>query len=118
MGWRWSLLEALWAASAMFFIMLFFLPETSHDHILYQRARRLRRLTGAKCFKSRGGRDQSSLRFRQVIFEALISKSSGLYRRNQSLTYHRAHGDYDKGSGHDFYPNLHVNCVRRVLLVF
>ncbi|KAF9871075.1 putative benomyl methotrexate resistance protein [Colletotrichum karsti] len=72
MGWRWSLLEALWAASVMFLVMLFLLPETSHDHILLKRAQRLRRITGDDRLMSQSELDEAKLKFREVMVEALI----------------------------------------------
>ncbi|KAL0930467.1 major facilitator superfamily transporter [Colletotrichum truncatum] len=72
MGWRWSLLEALWAASFMFVIMLFFLPETSQDHILLRRAQRLRRLTGDERLMSKSEMNEAKLKFREVVGEALF----------------------------------------------
>lgn len=49
-GWRWSLLEILWAAAPITVLMLVSLPETSGPAILLRRARRLRALTGSDRF--------------------------------------------------------------------
>lgn len=51
-GWRWSLLEILWAAAPVAVIMLAFLPETSTPNILLRRAKRLRKLTGSNRFQA------------------------------------------------------------------
>ncbi|KAJ2972472.1 hypothetical protein NUW58_g9179 [Xylaria curta] len=45
LGWRWSLLEILFAGSAILPVMFIFLPETSSATLLLRRAERLRRLT-------------------------------------------------------------------------
>jgi DHA1 family multidrug resistance protein-like MFS transporter len=72
MGWRWSLLEVIWAASPMFLAMFFFLPETSAPNILLRRARRLRRLTGNDRFMSQSEIDQRNLKTSAVLADALI----------------------------------------------
>lgn len=46
MNWRWSLYETIWAAVPVLVLMLLFLPETSSEAILLQRAQRLSKLTG------------------------------------------------------------------------
>lgn len=74
MGWRWSMLEALWAACALFLVILFLLPETSHDHILLKRAQRIRRLTRDDRYVSEGELSQAKLTASQVVGEALIRK--------------------------------------------
>ena len=51
-GWRWSLLEILWAAAPCAVLMLAFLPETSIPNILLRRAKRLRQLTGSSRFQA------------------------------------------------------------------
>ncbi|CAK7245472.1 MAG: hypothetical protein STHCBS139747_007055 [Sporothrix thermara] len=51
-GWRWSMLEILWAAVPCTLVMLAFLPETSTPTILLRRARRLRRVTGSDRFRA------------------------------------------------------------------
>lgn len=72
MGWRWSLLEVIWAASPMFLAMFFFLPETSSANILLRRARRLRKLTGNDRFMSQSEIDQRNLKTSAVLIDALI----------------------------------------------
>lgn len=51
-GWRWSMLEILWAAVPCTIVMLLFLPETSAPNILLRRARRLRKATGSDRFRA------------------------------------------------------------------
>ncbi|CAK7203461.1 hypothetical protein SEUCBS139899_006195 [Sporothrix eucalyptigena] len=51
-GWRWSMLEILWAAVPCTIVMLAFLPETSAPNILLRRARRLRKATGSDRFRA------------------------------------------------------------------
>lgn len=72
MGWRWSLLEIIWAASAIFLVMFCFLPETSMSTILLRRAQRLRKLTGDDRFMSQSEIDQRNLKTSAVIVDALI----------------------------------------------
>lgn len=72
MGWRWSLLEVIWAASPVFLAMFFFLPETSTPNILYRRAQRLRKLTGDKRFMSQSEIDQRDMKTSAVLVDALI----------------------------------------------
>ncbi|KAI1090377.1 major facilitator superfamily transporter [Rostrohypoxylon terebratum] len=72
MGWRWSLLEIIWAASPVFLAMFTFLPETSTPNLLLRRAQRLRKLTGDGRFMSQSEMDQRNLDKRAVIIDALI----------------------------------------------
>lgn len=46
MHWRWSLFETIWASVPVLVLMFLFLPETSSEGILFQRAQRLSKLTG------------------------------------------------------------------------
>ncbi|KAI1881203.1 hypothetical protein JX265_000029 [Neoarthrinium moseri] len=72
MGWRWSLLEIIWAAAPVFIAMFLFLPETSTPTLLLQRAQRLRKLTGSDRFMSQSEIDQQNLDKRAVVIDALI----------------------------------------------
>lgn len=72
MGWRWSLLEVIWAASPMFLAMFMFLPETSTPNILLRRAQRLRKLTGDQRFMSQSEIDQRNMKTSTIIVDALI----------------------------------------------
>ena len=72
MGWRWSLLEVIWAASPIFLVMFVFLPETSTPNILLRRAQRLRKLTGNPRFMSQSEIDQRNLKPSTVLVDALI----------------------------------------------
>ncbi|ORY65023.1 major facilitator superfamily domain-containing protein [Pseudomassariella vexata] len=71
-GWRWSLLEVLWASIPIFIVMFLFLPETSTPNLLLRRAERLRKLTGSNRFMSQSEIDQRDLDRRAVIVDALI----------------------------------------------
>ncbi|KAI0409576.1 major facilitator superfamily transporter [Xylaria palmicola] len=62
LGWRWSLLEILFAGSAILPVMFVFLPETSSATILLRRAERLRKLTGNPALMS----------YRDIFVDALI----------------------------------------------
>jgi DHA1 family multidrug resistance protein-like MFS transporter len=70
-NWRWSSWEMLWLSAPVLIGMFCFVPETSHSTILLRRAQRLRACTGQTCFRSHGEIDQSKLRARDVVFEAL-----------------------------------------------
>ncbi|TGJ85091.1 hypothetical protein E0Z10_g3704 [Xylaria hypoxylon] len=72
LGWRWSLLEILFAGSVIFPVMFTFLPETSPATILLQRAQRLRRLTGNPAFMSQSEIDQQGMSSRAIFLDALI----------------------------------------------
>ncbi|KAK5710999.1 hypothetical protein LTR17_018612 [Elasticomyces elasticus] len=70
-GWRWGAWEVLWTSGPVLVLLIFFLPETSHDAILLRRARRLRQAT------NRDFRSQSEVAFasqtkRQIASDALI----------------------------------------------
>ncbi|KAK7414420.1 hypothetical protein QQX98_006698 [Neonectria punicea] len=69
-GWRWSLWEIVWIACPAF-VMLLLLPETSAAAILYQRAKRLRRMTGDPRFKSPS--EVEGRPFRQVLYDAFVA---------------------------------------------
>jgi MFS transporter, DHA1 family, multidrug resistance protein len=71
-GWRWSLLEILWASAPIFVAMFFLLPETSQSYILLHRARRLRKLTGDNRFMSQSEINQRNLKPSAVLMDALI----------------------------------------------
>jgi DHA1 family multidrug resistance protein-like MFS transporter len=70
-NWRWSSWEILWLAGPVLVGMFCFVPETSPSTILLRRAKRLRKRTGYSCFRSQGEIDQSKLRARDVVLEAL-----------------------------------------------
>ena len=72
LGWRWSLLEILWASIPGFVVMFLFLPETSHANILLRRAARLRKLTGDNRFRSQSEIDQANMKASEVAIDALI----------------------------------------------
>jgi MFS transporter, DHA1 family, multidrug resistance protein len=45
-GWTWTIWELMWLSGTVWIFLLFFLPETSANNILYRRTKRLRKLTG------------------------------------------------------------------------
>ncbi|KAK2019010.1 major facilitator superfamily transporter [Colletotrichum eremochloae] len=45
-GWQWTLWITCWTNALVFVLLVFFLPETSADNILYRRTMRLRKATG------------------------------------------------------------------------
>ncbi|OHE92539.1 major facilitator superfamily transporter [Colletotrichum orchidophilum] len=49
-GWAWSAWIVSWLAAWTLAVLIFFLPETSADNILYRRAMRLRKVTGDSGF--------------------------------------------------------------------
>ena len=51
--WRWGMWETLILSGVTWLILFFFLPETSHDYLLAQRAKRLRAKTGDSNLLSR-----------------------------------------------------------------
>ncbi|KAK0388633.1 hypothetical protein NLU13_4876 [Sarocladium strictum] len=71
-GWRWSLYISIWASAPILILMFLFLPETSGDAILLQRARRLRKLTGSDRFMSQSEINQRDMKVSKVFLEALI----------------------------------------------
>ncbi|TLS28817.1 hypothetical protein PpBr36_01029 [Pyricularia pennisetigena] len=72
LGWRWSLLEILFASVPVFLVMFAFLPETSSDNILLRRARRLRALTRSDRFRSKAEIEQKEMTFGAILADALV----------------------------------------------
>ncbi|KXJ95298.1 benomyl/methotrexate resistance protein [Microdochium bolleyi] len=72
MGWRWSLLEIIWGSAPVFIAMLFLLPETSTPALLYNRAARLRKVTGDARFLSQSELDRRGLTSKEVFVDAII----------------------------------------------
>ena len=70
-SWRWSMWELLWLSGPLFVLFFFLVPETSSSNILLRRAQRLRERTGCSYFRSQGEIDQSKLRPREAVTEAL-----------------------------------------------
>ncbi|KAI1082709.1 major facilitator superfamily transporter [Whalleya microplaca] len=71
-GWRWSLLEIIWAAAPVFLAMFAVLPETSTPTLLLRRAQRLRKLTGNDRFMAQSEIDERNLDKKAVLIDALI----------------------------------------------
>lgn len=72
LGWRWSLLEILFASAPVFILMFVFLPETSSPNILLRRAQRLRRLTKSDRFLSQSEIEQRNMTLGAILADALI----------------------------------------------
>lgn len=45
-GWRWTIWELVWLSGFALAFLIFFLPETSANNLLYRRTARLRKITG------------------------------------------------------------------------
>ncbi|TID21622.1 multidrug resistance protein [Venturia nashicola] len=45
-GWTWTIWELMWLSGTVWVFLMFFLPETSANNILYRRTKRLREITG------------------------------------------------------------------------
>lgn len=71
-GWRWSLYISIWASAPILILMFLFLPETSGDAILLQRARRLRKITGSDRFMSQSEINQRNMKVSSIFLDALI----------------------------------------------
>lgn len=71
-GWRWPFWELLWLSGPTCVLVLFCLPETSHDTILLRRARRLRKQTGRDNLRSASENKQVDIRLSRVAYDALI----------------------------------------------
>ncbi|TKA66501.1 hypothetical protein B0A49_06636 [Cryomyces minteri] len=50
-GWTWTIWELMWLSGFCLVFLIFLLPETSSNNILYRRTRRLRKLTGNESLK-------------------------------------------------------------------
>ena len=62
----------LWLSGPVFLAMFFFLPETSADFILLQRAKRLRKLTGRTDLVAQCEIRQQKKSRNEVLYDALI----------------------------------------------
>jgi DHA1 family multidrug resistance protein-like MFS transporter len=71
MGWRWSMWEILFLAGPTFLAFLFFMPETNGATVLYNRARRLRKLTGNEKLKAQSEIDMEHMSVTALVLENL-----------------------------------------------
>ncbi|KAF7630701.1 synaptic vesicle transporter [Aspergillus flavus] len=69
-GWHWSMWLIVWFAAPCF-LLLIFLPETFGPAILYQRARRLRTLTGNEAFRSSSEVNHTGLS-QETLYDFLV----------------------------------------------
>ncbi|WOO83639.1 Caffeine resistance protein 5 [Vanrija pseudolonga] len=72
LGWRWAFWELLILSSAGFVVVMFGLPETSADNVLYRRAVRLRKLTGNDNLRSAAELADAEKTFKEIMWEALV----------------------------------------------
>lgn len=70
--WRWPLFELLWLSSFAFIVLVFWLPETNAETILYRRAYRLRKRTGNMNLHSESMIRQSQMKGPEVLTTALV----------------------------------------------
>lgn len=71
-GWRWPLWIEVWLVAPVLVIMIFTLPETSPQNILYRRAKRLRAATHWKTLQSEGEIEQKKLTISKMVVENLF----------------------------------------------
>ncbi|KAI0768444.1 MFS general substrate transporter [Irpex lacteus] len=71
-GWTWTIWILMWAAGLAFIILVFFLPETSSQTLLYRRADRLRRLTGNQNLRSQAERDGQHISVGDLAMTCLV----------------------------------------------
>ncbi|GAC96095.1 cycloheximide resistance protein [Pseudozyma hubeiensis SY62] len=71
-GWRWPLWIEVWLIAPVLLVMIFTLPETSHQNILYRRAKRLRVATGQNSLQSEGEMEQKKLTVSKMVIENLV----------------------------------------------
>jgi DHA1 family multidrug resistance protein-like MFS transporter len=69
--WTWSIWELIWLATFTFVLLLFTLPETSPQNILFRRAYRLRKFTGNHAFKTEADVIAASQSVRKMMLESL-----------------------------------------------
>ncbi|TIA51902.1 MFS general substrate transporter [Aureobasidium pullulans] len=65
--WRWTIWELVWLSGFCLILLIFTLPETSANTILYKRAKRLRKLTGNPNLKSQADLATENMRFKDVV---------------------------------------------------
>lgn len=70
--WRWPLFELLWLGSFAFIVLVFWLPETNAETILYRRAHRLRKRTGNMNLHSESMIKQLQMKSSEVLTTALV----------------------------------------------
>ncbi|KAL6890878.1 major facilitator superfamily domain-containing protein [Trichoderma evansii] len=71
LGWRWSLWEILITTSPALILQLF-LPETSHNTILYYRAKRIRKLTGKNYYVAKSEIATASTTLLNQFYRTLV----------------------------------------------
>jgi DHA1 family multidrug resistance protein-like MFS transporter len=72
LGWRFSSWELMFIAGPAYLAMLLLMPESSGPTILYYKAKRLREETGNQQLMSASERKQKDLKWRSLLFDALI----------------------------------------------
>lgn len=71
-GWKWSIWILIWLNGLCAVFMVFAMPETSADNILYRRARRVRGVTGEGRWKSAGEVEMENFEVREVVMMMLV----------------------------------------------
>ena len=71
-SWKWSIWILMWASGISLFISLFFLPETSAAAILFERAARIRKVTGNPDLRSASELEAAQAPKKDLVFEALV----------------------------------------------
>ncbi|OTB09775.1 hypothetical protein K445DRAFT_311111 [Daldinia sp. EC12] len=66
-GWRWTIWIFTWLCALVLILLFFLLPETSAANILYRRAKRLRKTTGAARFRSQSEIDAARYTLRDHL---------------------------------------------------
>ncbi|THV68925.1 MFS general substrate transporter [Aureobasidium pullulans] len=65
--WRWTIWELVWLSGFCLILLIFTLPETSANTILYKRAKRLRKLTGNPNLKSQADLATENMQIKDVV---------------------------------------------------
>ncbi|EKM61877.1 uncharacterized protein PHACADRAFT_84680 [Phanerochaete carnosa HHB-10118-sp] len=71
-GWTWTIWIILWLTGATWVFLVFTMPETSPQAILYSRAVRLRKLTGKSNLKSQAEIEAENMTMKEVAMMTLI----------------------------------------------
>ena len=70
--WRWPLWIQVWLCGPVLLVMIFCLPETSAQNILFRRARRLRAITGCASLRCEAEIEQRKLTVQRMVMDTLV----------------------------------------------
>lgn len=70
-NWRFMFWLLMWLSAATLLLLIFFLPETNEDNILYRRCKRIRDATGDNRYYTRKSQEESKLTFADVAMTTL-----------------------------------------------